>query len=338
MPVPAVLGRARELVQPTLRRAVDTLVDNLRVPAAYQMGWVEADGSPIPNGGGKGIRPALAIVSAEAVGADPVVAIDGAAAVELIHNFSLIHDDIVDDDEERRHRPTVWKLWGQGDAIIVGDAMHTLAFELLLSPADASRGRVDAARRLARGTTAMIAGQNADMSFEERDDVTFDECLAMEANKTGALLAYSASVGAVMADAEAITIDALEGFGAAIGIAFQAVDDLLGIWGDPAVTGKAVGNDLRERKRSMPVTAAIESGTGEAEVIADMYVSQEPLTDAQVEQLSGLVDRAGGRERTEGVAREHLAEALAHLEGADLVEGPAQELRDLAHFIVGRTY
>lgn len=338
MPAPAVLGRARELVLPTLRAAVDSLVENLRVPAAYQMGWVEADGSPIPNGGGKGIRPTLAIVSAEAVGADPAIAIDAAAAVELIHNFSLVHDDIVDDDEERRHRPTVWKLWGEGDAIIVGDAMHTLAFELLLAPADPSRGRVEAARRLARGTTAMIAGQNADMSFERRDDVSFDECLDMEANKTGALLAYSSAVGAVMAGADSTTIDALDGYGAAIGIAFQAVDDLLGIWGDPAATGKAVGNDLRERKRSMPVTAAIESGMGESEAIGEMYASADPLSDAQVDQLSDLIDRAGGRERTEAVAREHLTQALACLDSAELVEGPAQDLRDLAHFIVGRTY
>lgn len=321
-----------------MRAAVDSLVDNLRIPAAYQMGWVEADGTPVPGGGGKGIRPALAILSAEAVGADPLVAVDAAAAVELIHNFSLVHDDIIDDDEERRHRPTVWKLWGEGDAIIVGDAMHTLAFELLLAPADASAGRVDAARRLARGTSAMIAGQNADMSFERRDDVTFEECVDMEANKTGALLSYSAAVGAVMAEAEAATIDALGAYGAAIGIAFQAVDDLLGIWGDPEVTGKAVGNDLRERKRSMPVTAAAESGLGEADVIAEMYASAEPLSAVQISQLSELIERCGGRERTEAVARDHLEQALACLDGVELAAGPATELRDLAHFIVGRTY
>lgn len=334
-PVPAILDRARTLVQPVLKTSVDTLVDELRTPARYQMGWIEADGAEVPGGGGKGIRPALAILSAEAVGAPGGVAADGGAAVELIHNFSLIHDDIIDGDVERRHRPTVWKIWGEGDAIIVGDALHALAFELMLN--DASAPRVEATRRLVAGTSAMIAGQSADMSFENRDVVTFDDCLEMEANKTGALLAFSASVGAVMAGGPAESIEALTTFGAAIGLAFQAVDDVLGIWGDPAVTGKAVGNDLRERKRSMPVTAALHSGHDAAAEIAAMYGPGE-LDSDQIERLSGLIEQAGGRQRTEAEAQKQLEIALSALAAGSLEDSARSELEELAQFIVGRTH
>lgn len=299
------------------------------------MGWIEADGTPIPNGGGKGIRPALAVLSAEAVGGEASVAIDGAGAVELIHNFSLIHDDIIDGDVARRHRPTVWTIWGEGDAIIVGDAMQTLGFELLLTGSGSER--VEAARRLVRGTSAMIAGQSADMSFERRSDVTFEDCLEMEANKTGALLAFSSSVGAVLAGGDSASIDALTEFGAAMGLAFQAVDDVLGIWGDPKVTGKAVGNDLRERKRSMPVTAALHSGHAAVTEIASLYAGDE-LSGEQIAHLSDLIEDAGGRERTEAEAQKQLAIALEALDGGDFESGPKAELSELAQFIVGRTH
>lgn len=324
------------MVQPTLRTAVDSLVPELRVPARYQFGWTDESGNEIPNGGGKGIRPALAILSAEAVGADASAGVDGGAAVELIHNFSLIHDDIIDGDIARRHRPTMWKIWGQGEAIIVGDAMHTLAFELLLSEATAPR--VHATMRLAAGTSAMIAGQSADMSFERRDDVTFEDCIEMEANKTGALLAFSSSVGAVLADADGDQIDALHNFGAAIGVAFQAVDDILGIWGDPTVTGKAAGNDLRERKRSMPVTAALHSGASEADEIAALYSTDDELTAEQITALASLVEAAGGRERTEAEAERQLGVALNAIDSVGLAEPAHAELIELAQFIVGRTH
>lgn len=333
---PAVLARARTLVQPALVDAVDRLVPELRDPARYHFGWTEADGTPVASAGGKGLRPALAVLSAEAAGFDAEVGVDGAVAVELIHNFSLLHDDIIDGDVERRHRPTVWTVWSVGEAIIVGDALHALAFELLLG--DGSAPRVEATHRLAVGTSAMITGQSADMSFATRPTVTFDDCLSMEADKTGALLAFSASVGAVLGGADGNTVDALSSYGAALGIAFQAVDDVLGIWGDPSMTGKAAGNDLRERKRSMPVTAALHSGSREADRIEELYASEGDLSDEIIDELSNLIDAAGGRERTEHTARDQLNLAVAALDTATLGSAAQQELVELAEFVVGRSH
>lgn len=350
---PAVLDRARLLVEPRLRDAVDVLVPELRQPARYHFGWTDEHGIDQPGGGGKGIRPALAVLSAEAVGSDPSVAVDGAAAVELVHNFSLVHDDIIDGDRERRHRRTVWTIWGEGDAIIVGDALHALAFEVLLggnqrddldsgaigsgATGDGEAGRVAATCDLAIATSRMIRGQSADMSFERRTDVTFDDCLGMEADKTGALLAFSASVGAVMSNADAAQIDALRRYGEALGLAFQAVDDILGIWGDPSVTGKAAGNDLRERKRSMPVTAALHSGSPEAARIAELYAA-EVLSDDHIAELTHLVAAAGGRDRTELEASRQLEIAIDALQSAEFVDGPRRELAELAQFVVGRRH
>src|SRR5262249_26216405 len=158
----------------------------------------------------------------------------------------------------RRHRPTVWALFSVGDAVIGGDALLALALEVILE-SDAP-GASDAAIALVRGTQGMIAGQALDMAFERRLDVTVDDCVEMEAGKTGALLACASSIGARLAAAPAPLVDGLSSFGHHLGLAFQAIDDLLGIWGQPEVTGKPAWSDLRERKKSLPVVLALASG------------------------------------------------------------------------------
>ncbi len=346
--VPAVLVRARELVEPALVAAVDRLCDELRLPARYHFGWVEADGSPSTAGSGKGLRPALAVLSAEAVGADAAVAVPGAAAVELVHNFSLVHDDIIDGDVERRHRPTVWAVFGVDDAVISGDALHNLAFQVLLGQPDSHWGgqsgeepsveQVRATTRLVAATTAMIAGQAADMAFDDLPEVDLAACLAMEADKTGALLGYSASVGAVLAGAPADQVDALETYGRELGLAFQAVDDVLGIWGDPAVTGKAAGNDLRERKKSMPVALVLSGGGTAAEELRAIYAVDGDLTDDQVARATAVIEAAGGRDGTVAEARRRLGAALGAIDGADLNAGAVDELTGLARFVAERDF
>ncbi len=333
---PAVLERARVLVEPSLAAAVDRLADELRLPARYHFGWVEADGSPSDAGAGKGLRPALAVLSAEAVGADASVAVPGAVAVQLVHDFSLVHDDIIDGDVERRHRPTVWAAFGVDDAVIVGDALHNLAFQVLLE--DPSPERVAATARLARATTAMIAGQASDMAFDDLPAVDLAACLAMEADKTGALLGYSASVGAVLAGAPAGQVDALEAYGAELGLAFQAVDDVLGIWGDPSVTGKAAGNDLRERKKSMPVALVLSGGGAAAAELADLYATDGDLSDGQVERAATLIAEAGGRDGTVAEARRRLDAALAAVDGIGLESSTVDELAGLARFVADRDF
>jgi len=276
------------------------------------------------------------VLSAEAVGASGEVAVPGAVAVELVHNFSLIHDDIIDGDLERRHRATVWAAFGTDDAIISGDALHNLAFQVML--AEPTPERVAATACLAGATSAMLAGQAADMVFDDLPVVSFDDCLAMEADKTGALLGCAASIGAVLAGAPQTTVDALDSFGRELGLAFQAVDDVLGIWGDPAVTGKAAGNDLRERKKSMPVAVVLTGGSSGAEDLAAIYDRPGDLSDDDVVRATGIIDAAGGRERTEAEAADRLESALASLDALEIPAEVDTEIRGLARFVVERSF
>ena len=337
---PAILTRARQLVEPALRAAVASLQPQLAAIAEFHFGWADEHGNPQTGNGGKGVRAALAVLSAEAVGGQAGAAVPGAVAVELVHNFSLLHDDIIDGDTQRRHRPTVWALFGQDNAIIAGDAMHTLAFEVLLKAdpvAAAGASGAAAASRLATATAAMIAGQVCDMSFNDRLDVSVEESLAMEANKTGALLGYAASVGAVLAGAPRETIAALERYGQQLGLAFQAADDLLGIWGDPAVTGKPAGNDLREKKKSLPVVYALSQDSAAAGELRAL-LSQPALDDAQVAEATALLERCGGHDWASQTAGEYLQAALDSLELAKLESASQGELVELARFVIARDH
>ncbi|MGX1116247.1 geranylgeranyl diphosphate synthase type I [Streptomyces ambofaciens] len=217
--VTALLERGRTLATPVLRAAVDRLAPPMDTVAAYHFGWIDAQGNPADGDGGKAVRPALAVLSAEVTGAAPEVGVPGAVAVELVHNFSLLHDDLMDGDEQRRHRDTVWKVHGPAQAILVGDALFALANEVLLELGTVEAGR--ATRRLTSATRALIDGQAQDISYEHRDRVSVEECLEMEGNKTGALLASASSIGAVLGGADERTADTLEKYGYHLGLAFQ---------------------------------------------------------------------------------------------------------------------
>ncbi|CAM5490052.1 hypothetical protein SMICM304S_09552 [Streptomyces microflavus] len=248
--VTALLERRTALSAPVLRAAVDRLAPPMDTVAAYHFGWIDAEGRPSDGDGGKAVRPALALLSAEVAGAPSEAGIPGAVAVELVHNFSLLHDDLMDGDEQRRHRDTVWKVHGPAQAILVGDALFALAYDVLLELGTVEAGR--AARRLTSATRKLIDGQAQDISYEHRERVTVEECLEMEGNKTGALLACAVSIGAVLGGADNRTRRHPGGVRLPrLGLAFQAVDDLLGIWGDPEATGKQTWSDLRQRKKSL---------------------------------------------------------------------------------------
>ncbi|MFB4196209.1 polyprenyl synthetase family protein [Streptomyces carpaticus] len=340
--VNALLERGRTLTTPALRAAVDRLAPPMNTVAAYHFGWIDAHGREAEGDGGKAVRPALALLSAEAAGAAPDTGVPGAVAVELVHNFSLLHDDLMDGDEQRRHRDTVWKVHGPAQAILVGDALFAISHEVLLEAGGPGAAR--AARRLAVASRKLIDGQAQDISFEHREFVSVEECLEMEGNKTGALLACAASIGAVLGGADDAAADALETYGHHLGLAFQAVDDLLGIWGDPAATGKQTWSDLRQRKKSLPVAAAVAASGGAARrltalLTADAKKSQEEFADfdeAEFAARAALIEEAGGRQWTADEARRQHDTALRALDGLDMPARVREQLVELADFIVIR--
>jgi geranylgeranyl diphosphate synthase type I len=317
----ATLTRAADIVAPALDHAVERLSPSLQEPVRHHLA-----------GGGKRVRAALSLLSAAAVGAPEETGVLGAVAIELVHNFSLIHDDIMDGDTERRHRSTVWKEFGVGQAIIAGDALATLALQVLLD--EATVERVRAARCLVEATQLMIAGQGDDMAFESRPSVTVDECLDMERGKTSALLACAVSLGAILAGAPDETVAALADFGWHLGTSFQAVDDLLGIWGEPALTGKPVGSDLTQHKKTLPVSIALSrAGVNEAKLQA---LLDGDLPPAEMERARTLMEECGARQETIALADEHLESALAALDRVALVAGPKSDLVAIARFVTER--
>jgi geranylgeranyl diphosphate synthase, type I len=334
--MPAGVQTARDLTGPAIAGAVSRLSPAVRTVAAYHLGLADASGTPVPSGStGKALRPALAVLSVRAAGAAPDRGVVPAAAVELVHNFSLLHDDIMDGDTERRHQPTAWTVYGVGAAILAGDALLALAQDLLLENPPYG---VWAARCLSAAVQRLIAGQGADLAFERRDDVTVEECLDMAGDKTAALMACACSIGVVYVGGSANLAMSLSGFGAHAGLSFQLVDDLLGIWGAPQITGKPVGSDLRARKKSVPVVAALTSGTPAGRELAALLATPEPLTEDEVSRATALIEDAGGKEQIEKMADAELASALNCLAEADMPEDVRAEFAAIAEFITARQW
>jgi geranylgeranyl diphosphate synthase type I len=335
--MPAEVTAARDVIEPALRKAVDELTPAMRRIARYHFGWADEHGNDTPGNSGKALRPALTLLSAQAITADLSLAVPAAVAVELVHNFSLLHDDVMDGDVERRHRQTAWRVFGVPAAILAGDALLTLA--------------VETARRASQVTVAsevvgclneavqdLITGQSSDVEFEQRTDVTLEECVRMAAGKTGALMRCASSIGALAVGADQQTVRLLADFGDHLGLAFQLVDDILGIWGSPAVTGKARLADLRCRKKSLPVVAALNSGTDAGNTLRELYFRTDAVDDdASLARMAALIEEAGGLKWTEDQADQHIRTAqdcLDGLPGAPL--GVIEALRATALFVTRR--
>lgn len=329
-----VLLWSRDTVESALRPAVDTLPPSMRRIAGYHFGWWDEYGEPAGADGGKAFRPALVLLTAEAVGGAVQAALPAAVAVELAHNFSLLHDDVMDGDRTRRHRPTAWTVFGVSPAILAGDALLARAFEVLAEGGHPAAP--EATRIFGTAIHELLEGQNADVAFEGRRDVELAECLVMAAGKTGALLGCACALGALFGGGTPEQVERLRAFGNDLGLAFQLVDDLLGIWGDPEVTGKPVYSDLRSRKKSLPVVAALASATPAGRELAELYHRERPLSDTDLVRAAELVDALGGRAWSQRQADKLLTRALRHLRSAGSVPRPTSELGTLAQLVTRR--
>lgn len=303
---------------------------------AYHLGWRDEHLHPARVNAGKRVRPMLCLLACEAVGGDPEDALPAAAGIELLHNFSLIHDDIEDDSPTRRGRPTVWKLWGVPQAINVGDGMFSLAHRAFHRLADRHPAeRVLAALRIFDDVcVALTEGQHMDMRFEGMLDVTVEDYLHMVKGKTAALISASVALGALLGGASPHVQQAYARFGENLGLAFQVEDDILGIWGDEAKTGKSTASDILTKKKSLPVLYALNHPEVGNRMRA-LYAGP-PFTDEDVPQVLALLEEAGAHAYAQRTAREFHAQALAALEEASLDSPAHRALRDFANDLLGR--
>jgi geranylgeranyl diphosphate synthase type I len=281
-------------------------------------------------GGGKRMRPLMCVLVYEALAGDARGALPAAAALELLHNFTLIHDDIEDQDPTRHHRPTVWSVWGVPQAINTGDGMYAasrLAVQRLRERSFPADRILDFACLIDQACVRVCEGQFLDISFESRTDVTVERYRSMAAKKTGALIAACAEGAAVLATDDPLVRRSLARFGDSFGQAFQAYDDLLGIWATTERTGKLEMQDLVKRKKTLPVVMAFEKASPRARAeLAALFEPPAPLPAENVERIRELLDELDTREQLEREIGAHRTRALQELRGIGPLAASAEPL------------
>jgi len=300
----------------------------------YHMGWVNHKFERMSAKSGKRIRPLLCLLVTQAAGSDWSRAVSGAASIELLHNFTLIHDDIQDASPTRRGRTTLWQIWGASQAINSGDAMFALAhvaMSRLIEQGVPGETVVKCLRRLDETCVVLTIGQYADMSFEVQQTVTVDEYLSMIDGKTAALLAYSAELGARVAGCRTESVGHYAAFGRDLGLAFQVRDDILGIWGDESLIGKSAATDIVTRKKSLPVLF----GLSQSAELRELY-AKDALDEPFVKRVIRILNEVNAREFAQSYEERHAQSALDHLAAVDSQVEASEALIQLSEMLLNR--
>ncbi|MHB1161054.1 MAG: polyprenyl synthetase family protein [Chloroflexota bacterium] len=305
----------------------------------YHLGWVDERLQPAHSNPGKRIRARLCLLSCAATGAPPERALAPATAVELMHNFSLIHDDIQDRSQYRRHRRTVWDIWGEAQAINAGDGMLVLA-QLALAEDEETDPRlvVRALRALNGAARRLCEGQFLDLSYETRPEIGVDDYSAMIEGKTAALLEASCFLGALYGAADEAALGGYSGFGRFLGLAFQIQDDYLGIWGDPKETGKPAAADVASKKKTIPLLYALERAAPVDRARLQEILSRPGVADdSETADVLGILDRCDAARYTAAEVERTSRLALDALGSARPERAAGEQLAALCRKLIIRT-
>ncbi len=308
----------------------------------YHFGWMDRDFKPANFDKGKMLRPTLCLLVFDALTGSHQDALPVAAAIEMVHNFSLIHDDIEDDDLERRGRATVWAIWGKPLAINTGDYLYTLALDLLhhLDPTRFSTNQIFAVQRsISKACLSLTMGQDLDLRFEQMQEVTAAMYLDMVCKKTAALLETSILCGALLGTYDKEIIENYRNFAQNIGIAFQVRDDILGIWGESLKTGKSADNDLRRKKKTLPVIYTLNKVTGQRQKkLWGLYASDQPLTYAEVKFARECLTWTEAQGYAQDIADKYINDAFTALDKINISNQAQSELVLISHFLIERSH
>jgi geranylgeranyl diphosphate synthase type I len=333
---PSFLTRYRPEIDAELRALVEGRPAAFSPQVRYQLGWIEEQGRPLVVGGGKALRPSLLLLVCDGLGGDRSRALHLAAALELVHNFSLVHDDVQDGDRERRHHPTAWVLWGVPQAINLGDALAGLALSAIRSATERglSPSRTLQARSiLAKACLELIEGQQMDLSLEGEKRVSLPDYLMMAERKTGALMGAALELGALVAGAAGAQHAACRQAGRTLGLAFQVRDDCLAIWSDRSETGKDAGGDILRKKKSLPVVFGLSQTGAPAAELGRIY-RRNALSLEDVERVRCLLTEARALTYARGLADELGQTALLQLQSVGLAPWAQEELRLLVDYLI----
>lgn len=306
------------------------------------MGWTDVDGTPAPGNGGKRLRPTLALLAAEAAGGNPEQAMPVAVSLEYVHNFSLIHDDLEDQDRIRHHRPTVWAVWGEPTAIVSGNAMLKVADSALerLNDHGVSRDVIlETQRSLTENYLRMMEGQYLDIQFESLDSVSVEQYLDMIERKTGALIETSVYLGSLVgrpSSPDRVFSEGLRSVGYELGRIFQIRDDILGVWGGQE-TGKPVGADIERKKKALPAVHALSTSDGPAKRRIKEIFSKAELDGKDVEDALQVMEDLHTQDYCQSLADDRWRRAQGVIKSLELAGDTARDLEDLGEFLLIRS-
>lgn len=339
MKLPAAFEKYRSAIEGELRTALAERQSPLYDMLRYHLGWVDDKGNPQRGTTGKALRPILCLLACEAVSGNYHRALPSAIAVEMVHNFSLIHDDIQDDDRERRHRPTVWSIWGKPQAINAGTAMRILAGMALLRLKDVSvQKQLHVQRLIDESSLKLIEGQYLDISYESRFDIGVSDYLDMIERKTAALIACSLEVGALLGTDDEPVIASFQSFGRNMGMAFQIRDDILGIWGTEEQTGKPLGSDIRHRKKTLPIVYILEKAEdGLRKELINVY-QNGAFNEDGVGTVLRILESVDVQHQAQRMAERYRDKAIRAIDKLALLPSAKHDLEEVSHFLVERNF
>ena len=335
--LPPVFTRHQAVVGAALRAELDgrtlPIYDSLR----YYMGWADVHGTLTHSPEGKRLRPTLCLLACEAVGGDPTDALPAAVAIELVHNFSLIHDDIEDGDRTRHHRPTLWVVWGEPTALVAGNNLLAISDMATQRLRDAGlRTAIKAGHILTERYLSMLEGQYLDIAYEGRTDVTVDEYLMMIERKTGALIEGAVELGALVgAGGSGEVVEGLRAVGDDFGRIFQIRDDVLGIWGGPAL-GKPIGADITRKKNSLPVVHVLEHARGGEQRELQRIYAGDKISANDLERVLEVMDGLGTQRWCQAQAETRWSRARKRLASLQLSSDATREFLELGEYLLVR--
>ena len=340
-PLPKMFRKYRSSINAAMRDALNQDSSQVYDMLRYYLGWVDEEGSPTVATEGKFLRPTLCLFACEASGGSVRQAMPAAVALELIHNFSLIHDDIQDQDETRHHRKTLWAVWGTPKALVAGNVLRVIAdtsLQGLVREGVEVSCALAVVRQLTHAYLAMIEGQYLDLSYEGQNEVAMPQYLDMIARKTGALIRCAFTMGALIGSNSDENLDAFRESGESLGLLFQIRDDILGVWGEEETTGKPVGADIIRKKNSFPVVYAMSAAEGsDLRQLRDIY-AKEQVTESDASAVLGQMDSLQTRGHAQALVAEHCDRARHALTDIEMSADSRTQIDQLLQFLLDREH
>jgi len=336
--LPSVFALYQAEIDAEMRSILEERQSPLYDMMRYHFGWIDENGCPQCGSYGKAVRPTLCLLACRALGGHHRRALPAAAAVEFVHNYSLIHDDIQDDDRERRHRATVWSVWGKPQAINAGTAMRMLANSALRRLDIPLSRQAHLHYLLDEATIRLIEGQYLDISYEGRFDITVADYVDMVGGKTASLFGCALEIGSAMASEDTAGVNAFREFGWNLGMAFQVRDDMLGIWGSTEETGKPSCNDIRRRKKTLPVVHALQRATGPQREELLRYYGGRSEDAESVDRVLAVLNSVGSFDESERLADSYTDKAKDAVASLSLDTGAARDIGEVVDFLQTRRF